>query len=256
VIKEMEKEELVLWYLGNTSIHFHAKTLVMTWMAMVALIVFCLLCVRNLTSEKPGKMQNVLEWIVDFVKSLISETMDWEKGRPLLNYMLTLIVFVLFSNMVGLFPNLTFNLFEHFDIEFAQLNKIFEGVSWMSPTSDVNTTLALGFLSIILVVYMGIKHKGLHYFHHFVEPYSALVLVNIIDFIMKPVTLGMRLFGNIFAGEVLLVVIHMITGPWALVAVIGNVTWLAICVAIGFIQSYIIVVLTVAYINQAVASDH
>ncbi|MFZ3129558.1 MAG: F0F1 ATP synthase subunit A, partial [Desulfosporosinus sp.] len=245
----MEKEELVLWHLGNMS--FHGKTLVMTWMAIIAIIVFCYLCVRNLTSDKPGKMQNVLEWVVDFVKSIISENMDYEKGRPLLNYMLTLIMFVLFSNMVGLFPNLTFNLLEHFHIEFAQLDKIFEGASWMSPTADVNTSVGLGILSIILVVYMGIKHKGLHYFHHFVEPYAVLLPVNIIDFVMKPVTLGLRLFGNIFAGEVLLIVLHMITGPWALVSVIGNVTWLAISVAIGLLQAYIIVVLTVAYINQA-----
>lgn len=250
----MHKEELVLWHLGNMS--FHGKTLVMTWMAMIVLIVFCYLGVRNMTSGKPGKMQNVLEWVVDFVRSIIRDNMEYEKGRPLLNYLLTLIMFVLFSNMLGLFPNLTFNLFEHFHIEFAQLNKIFEGASWMSPTSDVNTTVALGFLSIILVVGLGIKHKGLHYFHHFVEPYPALLLVNIIDFIMKPVTLGLRLFGNIFAGEVLLMVIHMITGPWAFAGILPDALWLAICVAIGAIQSYVIVVLTVAYINQAVVSDH
>lgn len=246
----MEKEELVLWHLGNMS--FHGKTLVMTWMAMIAIIVFCYLCVRHLTSDKPGRMQNVLEWVVDFVRGIIGDTMDYEKGRPLLNYMCTLIIFVLFSNMVGLFPNLTFNLLHHFHVDFAQLDKIFHGPSWMSPTADVNTTMALGFLSIILVVAWGIKYKGLHYFHHFTEPYSALLLVNVIDFVMKPITLGLRLFGNIYAGEVMLVVLHMITGPWALVSVIGNVTWLGISTAIGFIQSYVIVVLTVAYINQAV----
>lgn len=249
----MHKEELVIWHLGNMS--FHGKTLVMTWIAMIAVIVFCYLGVRKLTSGKPDRMQNVLEWVVDFVHGIIKDNMDYEKGRPLLNYLLTLIMFVLFSNMVGLFPNLTFNLFEHFHIEFAQLNMIFEGPSWMSPTADVNTSVGLGFLSIILVVGLGIKHKGLHYFHHFMEPYPALLLVNIIDFVMKPVTLGLRLFGNIFAGEVLLKVLHMIPGVWAFSGIIPNVLWLAICVAIGLIQSYIIVVLTVAYINQAVTAE-
>lgn len=246
-------EEVVIWHLGN--MNFHGKTLVMTWITMAALIIFCYLGVRKLTPDKPGKMQNVLEWIVDFVRSIIKDNMDYEKGRSLLSYLLTLIMFVLFSNMLGLFPNFTFNLFEHFHIEFAQLNKIFEGPSWASPTADPNTTIGLGLLSIILVVGLGMKNKGFHYFHHFIEPYPVLFVVNVIDFVMKPVTLGLRLFGNIFAGEVLLMVLHMITGPWAFVGIIPNVIWLAICVAIGFIQSYVIVVLTVAYVSQAVESE-
>jgi len=66
VIKEVSKEETVLWHLGNMT--FHGKTLIMTWIVMAAILIFCYMGVRHLTSGKPGKMQNVLEWIVDFVK--------------------------------------------------------------------------------------------------------------------------------------------------------------------------------------------
>ncbi|WP_075363096.1 F0F1 ATP synthase subunit A [Desulfosporosinus metallidurans] len=236
---------------------FHAKTLIMTWTAMAAILLFCYLGVRHLTSGKPGKMQNVLEWIVDFVRNLVSDNMDDEKGRPLLGYLLTLILFVFFSNMLGLIPNFTFNLFEHFHIEFAQLNKIFEGPSLQSPTADINTTASLALLTIILVVSLGIKYKGVHYFHHFIEPNPVFVLIHAIDLISKPMTLAFRLFGNIFAGEILLKVILMLPGIWVLPGIIPTTIWLAFSIFIGSIQSYVFVVLTTAYISQAVtATEH
>ena len=252
MIKEVREEELVLWHLGNMT--FHGKTLIMTWIAMALILVFCMLGVRHLTSGKPGKMQNILEWIVDFVRNLISDNMSYEQGRPLLGYLVTLIMFVFFSNMLGLIPNFTFNLFEHFGIEFIQLNKIFEGPSMMSPTADINTTLALALLTIFLVVFLGIKTKGVHYFHHFVEPFKVFAIIHIIDLLSKPMTLAFRLFGNIFAGEVLLKVILMLPGLWVLGGVLPMTVWLAFSIFIGAIQSYVFVVLTTAYVSQAVTT--
>ena len=247
-------EELVLWHLGSMS--FHGKTLIMTWIAMAAMLIFCLMGVRHLTSGKPGKMQNVLEWIVDFVSNLVSDNMDTEKGRPILGYLLTLIMFVFFSNMLGLFPNLTFNLLEHFHIEFAHLDKIFEGPTLMSPTADVNTTMALALLTILLVIGLGVKHKGLHYFHHFIEPYPIFSIIHIIDMISKPMTLAFRLFGNIFAGEILIKVILMLPGIWVLPGIFPMTIWLAFSMFIGAIQAYVFTVLTTAYVSQAVSDSH
>ncbi|GAB6172775.1 F0F1 ATP synthase subunit A [Paradesulfitobacterium aromaticivorans] len=248
-------EELVLWnFFGGT---LHAKTLVMTWIVMAIIIIFALLGVRKLSSRTPGKMQNVLEWVFDFVSKLISDNMSYEKGRPLLGYLVTLIMFVFFSNMLGLVPNLTFNLFEYFHVEFAELNKIFEGPSFMSPTADINTTLALALLTIILVIAMGVKHHGGRYFHHFLEPNPAFLLIHVIDMASKPMTLGFRLFGNIFAGEILLKVILMLPGIWVLPGIIPDVIWLGFSVFVGAIQSFVFTVLTTAYVAQAVAAgDH
>jgi len=253
VIKEVH-EELVLWHLGSMT--FHGKTLIMTWTAMAAMIVFCSLGVRNLTSGKPGKMQNVLEWIIDFVSKLVSDNMDTEKGRPILGYLVTLFMFVLFSNMLGLIPNFAFNLFEHFNIEFAQLNKIFEGPTLMSPTADINTTMALAIMTIVMVIGLGVKHKGLHYFHHFVEPYPVFSIIHIIDMLSKPMTLAFRLFGNIFAGEILIKVILMLPGMSVLGGIPPMVIWLAFSIFIGAIQAYVFTVLTTAYVSQAVSDSH
>ncbi|TGE34120.1 F0F1 ATP synthase subunit A [Desulfosporosinus sp. Sb-LF] len=236
---------------------FHGKTLIMTWIVMAAILVFCLMGVRHLTSGKPGKMQNVLEWIVDFVKNLVSDNMNYEQGRPLLGYLVTLILFVFFSNMLGLIPNFTFNLLEHSHIEFAHLNRIFEGPSLMSPTSDVNTTMSLALLTIFMVVFLGIKTKGLHYFHHFIEPYPVFAIIHIVDLLAKPLTLAFRLFGNIFAGEILLKVILMLPGIWVLPGILPMTIWLAFSIFVGAIQSYVFTVLTTAYVSQAVTpSDH
>jgi len=253
VIKEVH-EEIVLWQLGNMT--FHGKTLIMTWTAMAAMLVFCSLGVRNLTSGKPGKMQNVLEWLVDFISNLVSDNMDPEKGRPILGYLSTLFMFVLFSNLIGLIPNFSFNLFEHFHIEFAHLNKIFEGPTLMSPTADINTTMALAILTILLVIGFGVKHKGLHYFHHFIEPYKVFSIIHVIDMLAKPLTMAFRLFGNIFAGEILIKVILMIPGIWVLGGILPQTVWLAFSVFIGAIQSYVFTVLTVAYVSQAVSDSH
>ncbi|MHB8126339.1 MAG: F0F1 ATP synthase subunit A [Desulfitobacteriaceae bacterium] len=247
-------EETVLWHLGNMT--FHGKTLTMTWLTMILILIFCFLGVRQLTSGKPGKMQNILEWIVDFVRGLISDNMNYEKGRPLLSYLVTLIMFVFFSNMLGLIPNFTFNLFEHFGIETAHLNKIFEGPTLMSPTADINTTVALALMSITLVVFLGIKHKGIHYFKHFIEPIPVFLPIHIIDLLSKPMTLAFRLFGNIFAGEVLIKVILMLPGVWVLPAVLPDVVWLGFCIFVGTIQAFVFTVLTTAYVGQAISESH
>ena len=253
MIKEVH-EETIIWHLWSMS--FHGKTLIMTWVVMAAMLVFCFLGVRNLTSGKPGKMQNVLEWIVDFVSTLVSDNMEPEKGRPILGYLVTLFMFVFFSNMIGLIPNFTFNFFEHFHIEFAQLNKIFEGPTLMSPTADINTTMALALLTILLVIGLGIKYKGLHYFHHFVEPYAVFSIIHVIDMIAKPMTMAFRLFGNIFAAEILIKVILMIPGIWVLGGIFPQTIWLAFSIFIGAIQAYVFTVLTTVYVSQAVTDSH
>lgn len=246
-------DETVLWHLGNMT--FHARTLINTWLVMAAILIFCLIGVRNLTSGKPGKMQNVMEWIVDFVKTLVSDNMNYEQGRPLLGYLLTLIMFVFFSNMVSVIPNLTFGLFENFHIDFAHLNEIFARQEYFSaaPTSDINVTMALALLTIILVVSLGIKTKGAHYFHHFVEPNPVFAIIHLIDLLAKPLTLAFRLFGNIFAGEILVKVIWMLPGLSVLPGVLPQVVWLAFSIFIGAIQAYVFTVLTTAYISQAVS---
>ncbi len=242
--------ETILWDIGGITLH--AKTLIMTWIVMLIVFVFCMLCVRKLTAGKPGKMQNVLEWVVDFVKGLINENMSYEKGRPLLAYLCTLILFVFFSNIIGLIPNFTFGLFNH--VEFLKLGEIFHGPTLQSPTADINATLALAILSIILVVGSGIKYGGKHYFAHFTTPNPIFIPVHAIDLVAKPMSLAFRLFGNVFAGEVLISIILMLPGIWVLGGALPLLVWLGFSTFIGALQAFVFTVLTIAYVGQAVES--
>ena len=250
-------EETILWTLnlGGTVMTFHGKTLVMTWLVMAIIITICMLGVRNLTSGKPGKMQNLLEWVVDFVRNLVSDNMDYKKGRVILPYLVTLIMFVFFSNMIGLVPNfLSLLHYAHIELpHFAHLNEIFHGATLQSPTADINTTISLASLTFILIFVMGIRDKGLHYFHHFVEPVFLFCPIHIIDMLSKPLTLAFRLFGNIFAGEVLIMVILTMPGIWVLPGALPLVIWLGFSIFIGAIQSFVFTILTTAYVSQAVA---
>jgi len=241
----------IIWHLGNITLN--GKTLIMTWIVMAFLIIMSIIASRRLTSGTPGKLQNFLEWIVDFVKSLISDNMDYKKGAPLLSYLLTLIVFIFFSNILGLIPNVFAPLFHW--IEFAQLNEILGDVLIASPTADINTTLALATLTVILVLVSGIRYKGIHYFHHFIEPIPVFLPIHLIDFGAKLMTLAFRLFGNIYAGEVLIAAMLMIPGFLVAGTLIPMPVWLGFSVFIGAIQSFVFTVLTIAYISQAVTSD-
>lgn len=243
--------ETVIWHLGDITLH--ARTLIMTWIVMAFLIIMSIIASRRLTSGTPGKLQNFLEWIVDFIKSLISDNMDYKKGAPLLSYLLTLIVFIFFSNILGLIPNVFAPLFHW--VEFAQLNKILGDVLIASPTADINTTLALATLTIILVLGSGIKYKGVHYFHHFIEPIPVFLPIHLIDFGAKLMTLAFRLFGNIYAGEVLIAAMLMIPGLMLAGTLIPMPVWLGFSIFIGAIQSFVFTVLTIAYISQAVTSE-
>jgi F-type H+-transporting ATPase subunit a len=245
-------EEIILWQLGNGTVR--AKTLIMTWFAMAFILILVFAGVRHLTSGKPGKLQNLLEWVLDFIKNLITDNMEYKKAAPLMGYLATLIMFIFVSNMIGLVPNILKPFLKH--VEFAKLNEIFGGAALQSPTADINTTMALALLTIILVISLGIKHKGIHYFHHFIEPFPVFLPIHFIDILSKPMTMAFRLFGNIYAGEVLIAVILMLPGISVVGSIIPMPVWLAFSVFIGAIQSFVFTVLTIAYIAQAVSSDH
>ncbi len=221
---------------------------------MVVILIFCFFATRKATSGKPTGAQNVLEWLFDFIRSMISESVDWKKGGSLFSYLVTLIMFLFFANMLGLVPNITFGIFHN--VHFAQLNEIFSGPTFSSPTADVNTTGALAILTLILFNAYGFKFHKVKYLKHFIEPFAFFLPINIVELVAKPMTLAMRLFGNIFAGEVLIKLILSLPGL-ALIAggVILNPIWLGFSVFVGVIQAFVFTALTLAYVNQSIGSD-
>ena len=118
-----------------------------------------------------------------------------------------------------------------------------------APTADTNLTYALAAVTIVSVWTYGIRQKGVKgYFKHFLEPFPVLLPLNILEELVKPITLALRLFGNIFAGGIMLALIGLIPlyGLWA-----PNLLWKLFDMFIGGIQAFIFALLTVLYFAMA-----
>ncbi|MGM0523490.1 MAG: F0F1 ATP synthase subunit A [Bacillota bacterium] len=195
---------------------------------------------RNLKMKPTGK-QNFIEFIVDFVKGIINDSMDWRTGKKFLPLALTLITFIFISNILGII-----------------VTGIFNGdVWWKSPTADAGVTLTLAAFIIILTNYYGIKIRGVKkYAKGFVSPVSFMLPFKIIEEFTNTMTLGFRLYGNIFAGEVLLSLLASMASMTLIGAIIPMMLWQGFSLFVGAIQAFIFTTLSMVYMSHKVVDDH
>ncbi|WP_144512002.1 F0F1 ATP synthase subunit A [Bacillus sp. FJAT-22090] len=214
-------------------------------LAVTTLIVFLIafIATRNL-KMKPTGMQNFMEWIMDFVKGIIKSNFDWKTGGRFHILGITLIMFIAVANVLGL----------PFSISY-------DGVLWWkSPTADPTVTMTLAVMILLLTHYYGIKMKGLkEYGKDFLKPLPFLLPLKIIEEFANTLTLGLRLYGNIYAGEVLLGLLAGLatSGAFGFIgAIIPAMAWQGFSLFIGGIQAFIFVMLTMVYMSHKVSSDH
>lgn len=207
------------------------KTIFMTWIVMVLVALIGILATRNVSVDKPSRLQVCFESVYDFLKGLIYDNITSEKrAASMVTFIVTLFMFLLISNFLGLFPTM------------------------MSPTADINTTMGMALMVFFMTQILGLKDKGLGHFKHYVEPFPLFLPLHIVEELAKPITLAFRLFGNIYAGEVLIAVLLgmiPITATF-LGGFIPSVIWLAFSIFIGTIQAFIFSMLTIVYTSQAV----
>src|SRR5690625_5425208 len=122
---------------------FDLANVLMIALASTIVFVACMLASRRL-QMKPTGAQNFMEWIVDFVKGMINDSMDWKKGKVFLPLALTLITYILVSNVLGL----------------VTIVVIGDTSWWKSPTSDAGVTLTLAGMVIVLSHFYGVKEIG------------------------------------------------------------------------------------------------
>lgn len=218
------------------------------------------LAVRNLSATNPSKMQNFLEWVIEFVHNTIASTMPFEKAKKFISLGMTLIMFIFISNLLGL-PLAVITehteevkLFGHTLISEEAIErgqaKGHDGaeVLWYkSPTADLSVTAGLALVVFILVHYLGLTRNTKHYLKHYFEPYWFFFPLNLIKEIAKPATLALRLYANIFAGEILIGTIVM-AGFFGLPLMMA---WQGFSIFIGAIQAFLFTILTMVYISGA-----
>ncbi|SHG69036.1 F0F1 ATP synthase subunit A [Ornithinibacillus halophilus] len=228
---------------GISWLDFNLSNVMM--IAITSLIVFILsvLGARNL-KMKPTGAQNVMEWILDFVKGIINDTMDWKTGKLFLPLALTLFTYILVGNMLGVITN----------------GVVGNEVWWKSPTADPGITLTLAAMVIILSHFYGIKLRGgKEYVKDYFRPMWPLFPIKIVEEFSNTLTLGLRLFGNLYAGEVLLALLVSVTTSGVLGFFGGAIpflAWQGFSVFIGGIQAFIFTMLSMVYISHKVSEDH
>jgi F-type H+-transporting ATPase subunit a len=122
-----------------------------------------------------------------------------------------------------------------------------------APTAEVNVTYALALVVIVWVHIVSIQRKGIkEYFKHFARPYAGLTPFNVLEEISQPISLALRLFGNIFSGTIMLLLIGMLP---KLIAPLPIAAWKIFDIFIGFIQAFIFALLTILYFARAVETE-
>lgn len=225
-------------------LNFNLSNVLMITVASAIVFIIALLSTRRL-AMKPTGMQNFFEWVMDFVKNIINSTMDWKTGGRFHILGLTLIMYIFVSNMLGLPFAITYD----------------HTLWWKSPTADPVITLTLAAMVVGLSHYYGVKLKGVgEYGRDFIRPMPFLFPLKIIEEFANTLTLGLRLYGNIYAGEILLTLLvgglaHAGIGGM-LAAVIPTLVWQGFSIFVGSIQAFIFCMLTMVYMAHKVSQDH
>ncbi|WP_046174587.1 F0F1 ATP synthase subunit A [Domibacillus indicus] len=229
--------------LFGITLTFNLANMLMITVASVIVFLIAVLATRKL-ALKPTGMQNFFEWIMDFVKGIVKSNMDWKTGGRFHVLGITLIMYVFVSNMLGLPFAIVYD----------------DYLWWKSPTADPVVTLTLAVMVVGLSHYYGVRMKGFaEYGKDYFRPMWFMFPLKIIEEFANTLTLGLRLYGNIFAGEILLSLLagSLATGVGGhLAAVLPTLAWMGFSVFVGAIQAFIFVMLTMVYISHKVSHDH
>ncbi len=205
---------------------------------------------RSLDAEKPSGMQNLLEAILEFVDSQVKSIFHG-RDRLVGPLGLTIFVWVFLMNAMDLLP-----------VDLLPKLASYVGIHYLKvvPTTDLGTTFALALSVFGLIIIYNIRSKGvIGYIKMFLfHPFGKwLIPVNIvmttIEEIAKPVSLGLRLFGNMFAGELIFLLIALL--PWWVQWPLGG-GWAIFHILVITLQAFIFMLLTIVYLSMASQNDH
>ncbi|MDB5264645.1 MAG: synthase subunit a [Parcubacteria group bacterium] len=222
------------------------NSLLMTWIVLVVLIGFAFFF-RQKLALIPGKFQAAVEWLFEGVLGYMTETLENEKlARKFFPLIMTIFLFVLVANEMAFIPGVGSVLFNNGE-ELVPLLR--------APAADLNMTLALAIIAFITIEVTGIvvlgffKYAGKYV--NFSSPVNFVVgLIEIISNLGRLISFSFRLFGNIFAGEVMILVAGFFF------AYLLPVPLMAFEVFVGFIQAVVFAMLTLFFIKLAVMEPH
>lgn len=248
----MQRMELTpkVEFLGLT---FDLTIILGSLLAAVAVFLIAILASRRVQMV-PSGMQNIVEMMIDFSRGITQMSLDQKKAEKFLGLTFTLILFIFFANQIGVILMVTTEV--HHPIPSlgitAEKLESAHAIAWLkSPTADINVTIAMALGVAIYSHYLGIRYNPRGYVKHYT---NAMLPIHLIEEFSKPLTHAMRLWANIFAGEVLITI--MLTKFPLYVTGIPLAVWIGFSLFVGAIQAYIFTVLTNVYIAQKISTEH
>lgn len=197
-----------------------SESVVVTWIIMGVLTLLSIILARNLKVENPGKKQLALEAVIGFLNDFFIGILGKE-GKRYSPYLITVALYIGFANLIGLF-------------------------GFKPPTKDLNVTAGLAIMSLVLIYYAGFRKKGAKkFFIGFAEPVPIVTPINIMEIAIRPVSLCMRLFGNVIGAFVIMELLKMMMPvilpiPFSMYFDIFD----------GLIQTYVFVFLTSLFMKE------
>jgi F-type H+-transporting ATPase subunit a len=220
--------EPILFFESHWLKEHHLVVVSYTWFVMAMLALFSFLATRRM-NILPGRFQNVMEVIIGGFDSLLTDTMGHE-GRKFFPLIATLGLYILTSNLLGLIPG-------------------FE-----SPTANLNTTVSMAVVVFVMTHIVGVKVHGVKYFKQFMGPVwwlTPLMLpIEIISHLSRPLSLSVRLFGNIMGEDIVLAVVLL------LVPLLVPLPVFVLMIFTSCIQTLVFMLLAMMYIAGAMEEAH
>ena len=214
--EELNRESV--FTIGGIGIY---ESVVVTWIIMAVVLLLSLILTRNLKVEHPGKRQLLLEQAVTSLEG-ITEGILGADGKRYAAYLTSVLMYLGIANLIGI-------------------------LGFKPPTKDLNVTAALAIMSIVLIEYAGIHQKGVkRWLKGFAEPIALVAPINVLELFIKPLSLCMRLFGNVLGAFVIMELIEYIM-PVGLPVVFS----MYFDIFDGLIQAYVFVFLTGLFIKEA-----
>lgn len=219
-----EKSEVIIPLWGILDVTGEVITM---WIILAVIAVISLIVTRNL-KERPGKFQNMVETGIEYLDNFFSGIMGKHHARKYFYFLGSLFIFIIVANYTGLIPG-------------VGLTKFIK-----APTVSLSVTLGLGIVTFFFLQIAGLRVGVKHYFKRFVSPIAVMLPLLILDEFIKPASLALRLFGNVFGEET---VLHNL---YDLLPIGVPVIMMALSILFCAIQAVVFTMLVSIYLEEAI----
>lgn len=213
--------------------------------------IFFLIVINKMKLYKPNKTQIVVELIVEFINSNVRDICGKKIDKFICSLSLTIFIWIFLMNIMDLLP-----------IDFFSILISLFGIYYVRsvPSADINVTLAISLCVFLIILFYNIKNKNIigftkeiifHPFNHIIF-IPINIILELVSLLSKPISLSLRLFGNMYAGELIFILIASLLPWWSQFFL--SFPWSILHILVTFLQSFIFMILTIVYLSMSFKS--